>query len=401
MDIFVTLLPMVGNPQLLYRLRWIAVLFQLGILSLVTILKLPVILGLYGLGMTIQLGTNAWAFYALKRKFNLSEISLFFQLILDLISLNIFVISSGGLANPFSGLFLIQAVLGAILLSGLRLWIMIGAAGLSYTVLLLGFNPNCENHHQWMVFHIQGMILNHIITTIVIGYFVFRIIRNLKLKEHQLSARQGLIGAGATAAQIAHKIGTPLNSMALITQDLSITTLDRDRIRLLQEIEKCKAFLSRFFSHLNRLENTGGQKLFSLHAESFTKRMTQYPSLSLTHTISKDRMISTLGVELIILILEIMAENAAEAKANNMHFEAQFSKNYLELKIQNDGPPLPDEIQSLMNIGYTQDKGIHHTGIGLFLVRLVIESLGATVQVEKSRNVSILFKFPLENIEFL
>jgi|GEM_PF-2455647 len=398
---FVRINTMLGNIKLLVQLRWVAISFQMLALAATIVLHLPVNIGFFLFGLGIQIVVNIIAYARLEKKSSFLEGSIFAQLIADLLSLNIFMVASGGLANPFSGLFLIQAVLASILLSGIRLWIMISATALSYTALLLGFNPSCQNHHLWMEFHIQGMIINHVITTVVIGYFVFRIVNNLKHKEQQLYSRQSLVGAGATAAQIAHKIGTPLNIMAVIAEDLSEKSLSSDKIVLLREIDRCKDYLSRFFKSLHRLENTGEDKFLSGHFSSFIFKTTHFSDFSVSFNVVNDRPVYATNAELIVLILDIMTENAYEAKATKMHIEAQFSKKNLILDISNDGPPLPDEIQSLMTIGYSQKKGLHHAGVGLFLVRLVIDSLGAALQVVDSQNVHIKITIPIETIQTL
>lgn len=393
---------MLRNIKLLVQMRWVAITLQMAALVGAIALDLPVNIQLFLFGLGIQIVVNVVTFTNLGKPSFLSEWPIFFQLIFDLMALNIFMIASGGLANPFSGLFLIQAVLASMLLSGKKLWTIIIATGLSYTILLLGFNPSCEMHHQWMAFHIQGMIINHVMTTAVIGYFVFRLIHNLRLKEHQLSARQSLIGAGATAAQIAHKIGTPLNIMALVVQDLSEKNLQKDQTILLSQIEQCKTYLARFFDRLGRLEKTDEALLFSTSINKFSDWIAhRYPMLTLKCDVVNDQNMSSMNSELIILLLEIMAENAAEAQAKTLSFEAEFSKYTLTLTIQNDGPPLPDEIHSLMTLGYSENKGIHHAGIGLFLARLVMGNLGARVQVLPSNNVHIVIEFPLENMDDL
>lgn len=390
---------MIRNIKLLVQMRWVAIALQMAALVGAIALHLPVNIQLFLFGLGIQIVINVVTFTNIRKPSFLSEWPIFFQLIFDLMALNIFMIASGGVANPFSGLFLIQAVLASMLLSGKKLWMIIAATGLSYTILLLGFNPSCEMHHQWMAFHIQGMIINHVMTTSVIGYFVFRLIHNLRFKEQQLSARQSLIGAGATAAQIAHKIGTPLNIMALVVQDLSEKNLHKDQEILLSQIEQCKTYLARFFDRLGRLEKTDEALLFSTTIHTFSEWIvTRHPSLKLNYDIVNDQYMSSMNAELMMLLLEIMAENAVEAQASTLFFEAKFFKHHLTVTIQNDGPPLPDEIQALMSLGYSDNKGIHHTGIGLFLARLVMENLGARVQVVPSKNVHLILEFPLESM---
>ena len=389
-------LPMIGNARLLVQLRWVAIGFQILALLGAVLLKLPVQINLFLFGLSIQILVNIIAFASLKKTPQLPEFHVFIQLVLDLLSLNIFVLAVGGLANPFSGLFLIQAIIAAMLLTGVRLALMILATGLSYTCLLLVFNPSCESHQVWMAFHIQGMVINHIVTTAVVGYFLAKLVQNLKLKEQQLSAKHSLIGAGATAAQMAHKLGTPLNSMALIAYDLS-DSQSQDKAVLIEEINRCKEYLSTLFNRLHRLDTLEESILLKPSFDRFFSKLTKvYPFLTVTWTLKSDRLLRSISVELILLILDIMAENAAEAGAKTLEVAAHFSKKQFHIQIQNNGPPLPQELETLMKAGFSGNKSAYHTGMGLYLARLIMENLGASVEVNQGAHVDLVIRFPLD-----
>lgn len=388
---------MINNLKLLVALRWGAILFQVMALVGAIAFQLPVHLNLFLFTIGLQCVVNVVTFASIgKRQY--SEWQVFFHLVFDVVSLNIFMVASGGLANPFSGFFLIQAILAAMLLSQVRMWTIIATTGLSYAVLTLGFEPSHMHHGPLMVFHMYGMVVNHIFTTIVIGYFVFKIVSNLKAKEKQLSARQGLIGAGATAAQIAHKLGTPLNVMSLIVADLSVASLSKDRTRLLQEIGRCKDYLGLFFHRLNHLDgDRDGQSLRSF-LDAFSVWIRRYPDLNFTYDSLEDPYLNAVSGELIILLLEILADNAVEANARTFSVKSSLTPLILTLDVKNDGPPFPDEIHALMNLGYSKDKGVHHTGIGLFLAKMVMENLGASLHVVTPGVAHVSIVFPLENV---
>jgi two-component system sensor histidine kinase RegB len=388
---------MIKNLKLLVLLRWGAIVFQVLALVGAIAFQLPVQLPLFVFTIGVQCVVNLVTFAGIGKRQPYSEWHVFFQLVFDVVSLNLFMVASGGLANPFSGFFLIQAILAAILLSQVRMWVIIAATGLSYAVLTLGFEPAHMHHGPWMTFHMYGMVVNHVFTTMVIGYFIFKIVSNLTTKEQQLSARQGLVGAGATAAQIAHKLGTPLTVMALVAEGLSPASLPEDKQQLLTEIDRCKAYLDLFFKRLNHLDSGGEVRSLEEILQSFSLWLKRYPGLRFTYELGHDPMLNATVGELVGLLLEILAENAADAKAGVFQVKSAVSKGVLRLDIVNDGPPFPDEIQALMSLGYSRDKGVHHTGIGLFLAKLVMETLGAEAQIASKAEAHLTVSIPLDN----
>jgi two-component system sensor histidine kinase RegB len=387
---------MIKNLKLLVLLRWGAIAFQVLALVGAIAFQLPVHMNLFLFAIGVQCVVNLMTFASLGRREGYSEWSVFFQLVFDVIALNVFMVASGGLANPFSGFFLIQAVLAAVLLSQVRMWVIVAATGVSYAVLTLGFEPAHMHHGPLMAFHMYGMVVNHVFTTLLIGYFIFKIVSNLKAKEKQLSARQGLIGAGATAAQIAHKLGTPLNIMALIAEGLSSQALAEDKVQLLQEIERCKSYLNVFFQRLHYLEADSDRQPLSTVFSKFAIWIKRYPDLSFDYDTKDDQIVTAMAADLMTLLLEILAENAAEANATHFQLKALVSGSLLTLDVQNNGPPFPDDLQALMTLGYSKDKGLNHTGIGLFLARLVLDNMGADVRVGDPHVASLKIIFPLD-----
>jgi len=174
---------------------------------------------------------------------------------------------------------------------------------------------------------------------------------------------------------------------------MSADTIQEDQHRLGVEIARAKDYLSEFFNRLHRLDRTADPRYLKPTLDDF-----KYPALTIISTVTNDQPITPQSGELIGLLLDIIAENAAEATATTLLFSAVFSKTTLTIQIQNDGPPLPDEIQSLMSLGVSKNKDVYHTGIGLFLARLVIDSLNGHLRLNTRSKVDFTIEFPLESI---
>ncbi len=388
---------MIKTIRLLIGLRWIAIGLQLLALATAIALKLPVNVPLFLFALGIQVVVN-WVTYAtLSHRRATSDGVVFGQLVMDLISLNLFMVAAGGLANPLSGLFVIQAVVAAMILSGYRLLLIIVATGLSYAILTLSFDPSCQDHSQWMAFHIPGMVLNHLITTAAIGFFVVRIVQNLRATEHRLSAKYNLIGAGVTAAQLAHKLGSPLTAISMIIDDLEPDTISHDQARLQSEMIRAKTYLTSLFQRLHRLDHAVESQPIADVVSTVINDLRRFTSFTVTATTSQDFLPPT-AAELIALLLDILGENAAEAGATQMAITWTPKGDYFVLTVSNNGPPLPAELTQLMILGFSNNKGLHHTGIGLFLAKLVLDNLGASVQVDSQSGVTYRIMLPKDGL---
>jgi len=383
---------MLGNIKLLMQLRLAAISFQMIAWLVMTFLGLSIHGNILLISLVIQAWVLLMTFVYFKKNHPFSENKIFFQLLFDLLALTVFILSCGGMANPFSGLFLIQTLLASLLLSPFKTWLMIAMTGVSYTVLLIQVNPSDEDHMKWMNFHLYGMTLNHVLTTIVIGFFILKIIKNLRIKEKQIAAGQGLLGVGAFSAQIAHKIGTPLNQIAFLVDDLNASSLQKDKKAILESIQEIKGYLSNLFDRLSRIEKESPKSSLSERMEKFSEWIKMYP-ISLSYTGSLSCYDETMDV--IFVLLELFAENAIQAGAKKMVI--QFSNNEQELKIliQNDGPAIQEDIANIMSVGYSKKSGIPHMGIGLFLAHLMTTSLGGQMRFLKKEEVTIELKVPI------
>jgi two-component system sensor histidine kinase RegB len=388
---------MIDTMKLLLQLRGMAIMFQFIALAAMLFLHLPVHFTWIFFFLGLQIVIFIITFSFLKKQYFFSENHIFLQLFFDLLALTVFVVSCGGMANPFSGLFLIQAILAALLLSSRKTWIMIGMTATAYVVLLIQVNPLDEDHMAWMKFHLYGMTINHLLSTAVIGFFVVKIVANLRLRERQISARHGLVGVGAFSAQIAHKIGTPLNKIALVADDLSSISLQKDKAYILDAVLESKGYLSELFKRLSRLEQVQNTASFSQMMDQFLLWISaRFPMLKVScKAVDSLEFLNNEILELVFLLLELFSENAAEAGAKHVDIVFLKEKN-LRILIQNDGPPIEDTIKILMTLGYCKKSGMPHAGIGLFLAHLIITSLGGSVTLHENNPVSMEVFIPLD-----
>ena len=123
------------NLQQLIQLRWIAVVGQVATILVVQ----------YGLGIALplqpmfavlaalvlfNLASHLWC----RRHTRVSHAALLVGLLVDVASLTVQLYLSGGIANPFVFLFLLQVVIGTVLLRSPGSWVIAVAAALCFSV---------------------------------------------------------------------------------------------------------------------------------------------------------------------------------------------------------------------------------------------------------------------------
>jgi two-component system sensor histidine kinase RegB len=264
----------------LLLLRWGEVACQaLLILAVYLIFDIKVPLFVVAFILLFQIGSNLYFFY-LKRRRTIREGLFLTVMFLDVSLLTVLLYYAGGPMNPFTFLFLVHIVLGAILMRPRWSWGLAVFTVLCYAALFypgwwgsagaaadFGGQPVAlchgtalpeqvsENH---LKIHLQGMWFAFSITAFFIVFFVGRIQK--ALEEHQrLVARlreekvrnEKLASLATLAAGAAHEFSTPLSTIAVAAGEmLHFLKNEQDPPPLLedvtlirQQVDKCKEII--------------------------------------------------------------------------------------------------------------------------------------------------------------
>ena len=132
---------------------------------------------------------------------------------------------SGGTTNPFVSLYLPSlAIAAAVLPWHLMAWLAAFAVA-CYAVLGFDSVPlNLDNPANLFDYYRAGMWVNFMVSVGLIAWFVARMSRALRLRDAALGdAQQRLlhderaVALGVQAATVAHEIGTPLSTIAMLS----------------------------------------------------------------------------------------------------------------------------------------------------------------------------------------
>jgi len=193
---------------------------------------------------------NLISFYRYQYQKIISNRSLFFELIFDVAALTSQLYCSGGISNPFISLFLLQVIIAAILLRAIYAWVITAITVGCYVWLSFNFLELNFSDENFFDLHLHGMLISYVVAAFLLMIFITRMAKNLRQQQEFL--RSAML---ATAA--AHDLGTPLNTISVVLDDLkkSEIHLRQDILLMESQVERCKKALS------NILLETGSERV--------------------------------------------------------------------------------------------------------------------------------------------
>ena len=408
-----------GNMALLIQLRWMAVVGQLitiwfasrmlGIaLPLLPLAAISALLALVnGVTMVMARGRTGYSYLELIGALMLDAIALTWQLYL-----------SGGTTNPFTFLFLLQIVIGAILLPTRRSWIIAGVAVLSVTLLSFAFVPlglPPQLRADPLRLYLEGSYVSFVLIAVLLVFFVIRIDSNRRRSDAALTrmrqrvveedhiVRMGLLASGA-----AHELGTPMATMAVLVRDwfkhpafAAAPDLVEDLHDMETELLRCKAIVSGILLSAGeaRGENPGVTT-----ADAFVRDIAgewsarSSGAVRLTNRIDQDATI--VSDPALRQVISNVIDNALDVSPDYVEIIAEIAAQHLILTFQDRGPGFSDDMLARIGRPYTSTKGRPGGGLGLFLVFNAVRKLGGEVTV-RNRNeggAEVRLSIPLNTI---
>ncbi|WP_404479590.1 ATP-binding protein [Novosphingobium sp. BL-52-GroH] len=415
--------PSWSSVVLLTQLRWIAVFGQLATIVVVAAaLKVRLPLAPLLLAPLLLMVINLSVASLLKRRRSFSQRELFSALMIDVVALCWQLYHSGGATNPFTFLFLLQIVIGAIILEARWSWLVALNACLCMVLLTFHHVPlRLPDRYAAEHFHlyIYGSLFCFVLAAVLLIVFVARLDRNRRDSDAQLAAfrqqvaeedhiiRMGLLASGA-----AHELGTPLASISVILGDWSREPLvandpdmAADLADVRRELARCKTIVSGILMSAGEVRGidpavTGVRAFIEDIAAEWRARIPG--ELRLVDRVSEDvRIIADPGLRQVI---GNVVDNAAEVSPELVVMEAWLEDAgdgpRLVLTVSDRGPGFAPEMLDRIGQPYASTKGRDGGGLGLFLVVNVIRKLGGSVSVENRRDggASVQLVIPLATL---
>ncbi|MBL8496708.1 sensor histidine kinase [Nitrosomonas sp. JL21] len=393
--------PLSKNLQRLFWLRNIAIVAQCTLLSL-AYWTIDIVIPWTELitVVTVLSFINLLTWMRLYRKWPVSHIEFFLQLLIDVLALSSLLYFSGGSTNPFISLYLLPLTIAAATLPWRYTWVMAIITIACYTLLLFNYVPLPHDHSNHLIefaLHVSGMWLAFVLSTVIIAWFVVKMSSSIrerdqdlaKAREHALRNEQ-IIALGTLAAGAAHELGTPLSTMAVVTRELQQEYVQdsefQNNIRILRDqISHCKQTLTQLLAKAgqNRAEHGSELPVDEFLAQILDKWKLIRPSVRFTYQSSDTLPIpNIMDNQLLSQSILNLLNNAADASSKCIEIKSNWDNQTLHLEIIDDGEGLSAEaMQRVGEAFFSSKKPGQGFGIGLFLANANIERFGGSVRL--------------------
>ncbi|MGI4730257.1 MAG: ATP-binding protein [Janthinobacterium lividum] len=394
------------NMFQLVQLRWVAVAGQLATIVVVRFamgVRLPLV-PMLGVSAAVLL-LNVVSLALLRRGRATSNTSLFFALVLDVTSLTVQLFLSGGATNPFVSLFLLQVVLGAILLDTWSSIVIVLLTSACFAVLIVRYRP--IELPPVLATHVAALdiagawICFALIATLLV-LFVTRINRNLRARDAHLAdlrqreaeedhiVRMGLLASGA-----AHELGTPLASLAVILGDWrhnAVIARDADLVadvgEMQAEVGRCKAIVT---GVLLTAGEARGEAPVATTVDRFLGDLVAdwragHAATELAFDDAVPRDLPIVADTALKQVIFNVLDNAADASPAHIELTARVLRDDLVVVVRDEGPGFAPERLASFGQPYSSGKGRLGGGLGLFLVVNVMRKLGGRAQASNAKD---------------
>ncbi|MGC3985649.1 MAG: ATP-binding protein [Pseudorhodoferax sp.] len=388
------------NLQQLIQLRWIAVFGQVLTIEVVHYglrIAIPVEPMLTVLGCLVAF--NVLSLLRARTGRRVTSVELLVALLVDVAALTAQLYLSGGATNPFVFLFLLQVILGAVLLPPWATWAMVGVTSACFAALALWARPLAltPDHHRGLASsYMMGTLVSFALTAALLVTFITRIVGNLRERDRRLAAlrqraaeEEHIVRMGLLASGAAHELGTPLSTLAVILGDWqhlphfsSEPELADDVAEMQAQVARCKAIVSGIL--LSAGEARGeSSRATTLNAflEDMVARWRQRqpcPGFVFDNQVGDDDL-AVVADSAIQQMVGNVLDNAAEVSPESVHLQAARDGKQLVLTVRDRGPGFAPQMLQELGKPYQSSKGQPGRGLGLFLVVNVARTLGGHV----------------------
>jgi two-component system sensor histidine kinase RegB len=318
--------------------------------------------------------------------------------LLDVGALSAQLYLSGGATNPFISLFLLQVVLGSVLLERWSTWTIVAATSIAFAILTRYYRPIILPYgmeESLFALHVQGMWVCFALVAVLLVLFVTRINGNLRAQDARLVEirRQAIeedhiVRIGMLASGAAHELGTPLSSLSVILGDwrrnagiASDADLVRDVEEMQAEIKRCKDIVTGI---LLLSGDARGEESAATTVRTLLDRVVgdwcTARDFSNAHYV--DNFGPDVRVAADVVLQQVvfnLLDNAAAVSPETIDIEIARVDDDFVLTVSDRGPGFP--LEQLANLGkpYNTSKVELGRGLGLFIVGNVARKLGGSL----------------------
>ncbi|MBR7960720.1 HAMP domain-containing histidine kinase [Burkholderia vietnamiensis] len=390
------------NLSHLFWLRNLAIIGQLVTIGVVQTyfgvhLPLPAML----MVIALEIVFNALTWVRVLRARPETNFELLGQLWVDLGALSALLFLSGGTTNPFVSLYLPSlAIAAAVLPWHLMIWL---AAFAVACYAALGFDSvplNMDNPANLFDYYRTGMWVNFMVSVGLIAWFVARMSNALRQRDAALGEAQAhllrderAVALGVQAATVAHEMGTPLSTIAMLAEELrdaaradpGLARYEADLKVLEEQMTLCTSALARLRS---RASAPASRQPVDDWLDTFVEHWRlRHPHVEFDLLGARPSGVALDDTVAAGQILTILLDNAARASPHRVtlaaklaHSERASGGDQIEFEVCDDGPGIPAALrESLGAMPVDSTQGGH--GVGLYLAFSAAVRLGGEIEL--------------------
>ncbi|MDR3480172.1 MAG: ATP-binding protein [Burkholderiaceae bacterium] len=414
--------PAVGHQNMLQliQLRWIAVVGQITTITVVTLalgIRLPMPQMLAVLACLIAFNIASHLRWHETGVANNNE--LFLALLVDVGALTAQLYLSGGTANPFAFLYLLQIILSAVLLETWSTWTIVAVtstclAGLSWFSKPLVLSP--DNGNGLSHIYVAGLLICFALDAALLVVYITRIGENHRAGEVQLAAlrqqaveEEHIVRMGLLASGAAHELGTPLATLSVILGDWKRMPEFGKNSELLEEIgemqlqlQRCKSIVSGIL--LSAGEARGESSIKTTINTFLDEIVGEWRATrQIQAFVYENRFGNDIPVAFDSALKQMIynvLDNALEASPQWVRLEAVRDGETLSLSVTDSGHGFAAGMLEQLGKPYQSTKRRPGSGLGLFFVVNVARKLGGSVSARNREEggAAVRLSLPLASI---
>jgi two-component system sensor histidine kinase RegB len=402
------------NFSWLMKLRWAEIAGQSATIAGVAwILDIALPLLPLVVIVAVELVSNLVAARWFRDQPVVAEWHLAFVMALDVALLTGLLYFTGGPRNPFSFLYLVQIALAAVVLRAHWTWMLVALSLGSFGLLLITHRD--LPHLSASSMHQRGMWVAMGVASAFIVHFLLRVVAALAERERELTearhlaARQERMASLATmAAGAAHELSTPLGTIALVAKELEHALSPQgepgmiDDARLIREqVGRCRVILDQMAGGAGEHPGEGIEAVaVAVLVGEALEGARGAPPVVLDLVEGAERAVVRVPPRAMAQALRSVITNAQDASSagGEVRVVAMMERGVLTIEVLDRGRGMTEDV--LMRVGepfFTTKEPGRGMGLGLFLTRAVVESLGGSLDIDSSpgQGTCVVMRLPV------
>ena len=396
----------------LIKIRWIAIfgqVFAIFFVFFIINIKIPIFETLFIILLSVAV--NFFSYYEERSSKTISNTKAFSFLLFDTFQLGFLLFLTGGIINPFSILILAPVITSASYLPALMTVILSTISIIIIVILNFYFVPlDLGSKFYLPEIYSFGLVTALIITVIFIAIYAYlfasssrKISNALSISKLQILNQKKITEIGSLSAAAAHELGTPLNTIFLILNDLlkekkliEDKNIVKDIILLKSQAERCRQILQRFSKNPLKLKDKFLEKvkisdLIKINFEKFNKNKDLI--LKITPSDYEPEIIYR---EEIMYALGNIIQNAVFYSLDIIIVKLEYSNTYTKINISDNGTGFSKDIIDKLGEPYVS-KNKNGMGLGIFIAKNLIENMGGNLSFYNSKANNAVVEITFDN----